>query len=44
MSTANNFDILELKELNLELIQPNTQTYKDPEQGGQKTVICGKPG
>jgi hypothetical protein len=44
MSTANNVDVLRIKELNLELIQPNTQTYKDPEQGGQKHVVVGKPG
>jgi hypothetical protein len=22
----------------------NTQTYKDPEQGGQKIIVIGKPG
>jgi hypothetical protein len=33
-----------IKELNLELLQPNTQTYKDPEQGGQKIIVIGKPG
>ena len=35
---------LNIKELNLELIQPNSKTYMDPEQGGTKTVVIGKPG
>lgn len=35
---------IQIKELNLELLQPNTETYKDPEQGGQKIIVIGKPG
>ena len=35
---------LSIKELNLELIQPNTKTFMDSEQGGTKTVVIGKPG
>lgn len=35
---------LPVKELDLEMIQPNTETYKNPEQGGSKHVIIGKPG
>ena len=35
---------LYIKELDLDLIQPNTQTYMNPDQGGSKTVIIGKPG
>ena len=35
---------LNIKELNLEMIQPNTNSYKNPEQGGSKHVIIGKPG
>ena len=37
-------DKMYIKELNLDLIQPNTKTYMDPEQGGSKIVIIGKPG
>ena len=33
-----------IKELNLELLQPNTETYKNPDQGGQKIIVIGKPG
>lgn len=35
---------IEIKELNLDIIQPNMQTYKSPEQGGMKIVVVGKPG
>lgn len=41
---SDNVEIIRIKELDLELLQPNTKTYKDPEQGGQKTVVVGKPG
>jgi hypothetical protein len=33
-----------IKELNLELLQPNTKTYMIPDQGGSKHVVIGKPG
>jgi hypothetical protein len=33
-----------IKELDLEMIQPNTQTYKNPKQTGSKLVVIGKPG
>lgn len=35
---------LKIKELDLELIQPNTKTYMDKSQGGSKIVVIGKPG
>lgn len=36
---------LPIKELNLEIIQPNTQTYNDPKNnGGSKIITVGKPG
>lgn len=35
---------IEIKELNLDIIQPNIQTYKTPDQGGMKIVVVGKPG
>lgn len=35
---------IRIKELDLELIQPSTKTFKDPEQGGSKTIVVGKPG
>jgi hypothetical protein len=34
---------LYIKELNLDLIQPNSKTYRSPEQGGMKIVVIGKP-
>jgi len=37
-------NIINIKELNLELIQPSTETFKNPEQGGSKTIVIGKPG
>jgi hypothetical protein len=35
--------VLNIKELDLELISPNTNNYGDTEQGGSKIVIIGKP-
>jgi hypothetical protein len=35
---------LHIKELNLNMLQPNSKTFMNPEQGGQKIVIIGKPG
>jgi hypothetical protein len=37
-------ETVRINELNLELLNPNTQNYKDPEIGGQKTIVIGKPG
>lgn len=39
-----NVDIIRINELNLELIQPCTADYKNPDQGGSKIVVIGKPG
>lgn len=33
-----------INELNLEMISPNTKTYMDPDKGGNKLVVIGKPG
>lgn len=33
-----------IKELNLDLIQPSTQDFMNPRQGGSKIVVIGKPG
>ena len=33
-----------VKELNLELLQPNSKTYMNRDQGGCKHVVIGKPG
>lgn len=41
---GNTPDKIYIKELNLDLIQPNSETYMNPEQGGSKIVIIGKPG
>jgi hypothetical protein len=41
---ANSPIVYRIKELDLELIHPNNKTFNDPEQGGSKTVIIGKPG
>jgi len=39
-----NVETIPLKELNLDLIQPCTETFANLEQGGSKIVIIGKPG
>lgn len=36
--------IAKVKELDLEMIEPSTRNYMDPEQGGHKVVVIGKPG
>ena len=36
--------ILKIKELNPDIIAPITKKYNDPEYGGSKIVVCGKPG
>lgn len=38
------FDTMKIKELDLEIIQPNSKSYKKESQGGSKTVVIGKPG
>lgn len=35
---------INIKELNLDLISPNSKNYMQPKQGGSKIVIIGKPG
>ena len=40
----NNIQDLHIKELDPELIPPSTTSCLNPEQGGCKTVIIGKPG
>lgn len=35
---------VEIHELNVDIIQPNTNTYTETKQGGSKIVIIGKPG
>lgn len=37
-------ETIHIKELNLEMLPPNKSNYKDPEQGGLKLIVCGKPG
>jgi len=39
-----NENILKIKELNTNIIAPSTRTMNDPDQGGSKIVVCGKPG
>ena len=36
--------IIRLKELNLDMIQPSTSTFMNEEQGGSKIIVIGKPG
>ena len=43
MSKTENID-LKINELDLEILQPNSETFVDPNQGGCKHVIIGKPG
>ena len=44
MSGYENIMTLNVNELNLEQIQPNTENFNNKEQGGSKIVIIGKPG
>jgi hypothetical protein len=44
MSVNNNEEILKIKELNLDIIAPRFEKMFDPDQGGSKTVVIGKPG
>ena len=37
-------EIIQIKPLDLDLINPNPQNYTDPLQGGSKIFIIGKPG
>jgi hypothetical protein len=41
---SNSPNIIRIKELNLDLIEPNSKTFMNPDQGGIKSVIIGKPG
>ena len=36
--------IIDIEDLDLDLIQPNHDTFKNPKQGGSKIVAIGKPG
>ena len=42
--SADSPNLLRIKEFNIDLIQPNSKTYRNREQGGSKTIILGKPG
>ena len=44
MSNQDSQQRLYIKELNLDNLHPNTKTFMNPDQGGQKTVVIGKPG
>ena len=37
-------NIIRIKELNPDMIAPVTERMDDPEYGGSKTVVIGKPG
>jgi hypothetical protein len=39
-----NIEIVKIKELNLDLLQPNIETMNNPEQGSIKILTIGKPG
>jgi|UniRef100_A0A6C0CYL0 GTPase SAR1 family protein len=41
---SNSPEIVKIKELNLEIIPPCTKRMNDPEYGGSKIVVIGKPG
>ncbi len=43
-SGYDNIVTLNVNELNLEQINPNTQNFNNPSQGGSKIVVIGKPG
>jgi len=38
------YEIVPIKELNIDLIQPNPFTFRNPDQGGSKLSFIGKPG
>lgn len=40
----NNVETIEIKEIDPDMIAPSTNTYSNPDQGGSKLVVCGKPG
>lgn len=42
--TDANIETIRIKELNLDIIPPTTAEYKNPEYGGSKIVVVGKPG
>lgn len=44
MTTIKKEEEMYINELDLDIIQPNSKTYMNPEQGGCKHVIIGKPG
>ena len=45
MSSNDETITIKIKELNVEkVIQPNYKNMNDPDQGGHKTVVIGKPG
>ena len=44
MSIATSPSTLQIKELDLELIHPNSKNFMIPDQGGSKIVVIGKPG
>ena len=39
-----NIETLRIKELNLDIIPPCTAKMNDPEYGGSKIIVIGKPG
>ena len=43
-NTHDNIMTLNINELNLEQINPNTNNMNNPDQGGSKIVVIGKPG
>lgn len=43
-SPNENLNLLKIKELDLDMINPSTKTYMNPKQGGSKIVVIGKPG
>jgi len=42
--TSNETQILKIKELDPDIIPPSTSRHKDPDYGGAKLVVIGKPG
>jgi hypothetical protein len=43
-NSPTNMDTIHIKEFTFDLMMPNTANYMDPEQGGGKYVVIGKPG
>src|SRR3989344_9329442 len=40
----NTQEVVKINELDPDMIPPSTSNFQDPNQGGSKIIVCGKPG